>query len=61
MAGNFPYQGCLVKPGNYVTLDFDFLLIAIIAGVFGFTGIASGAAAIAEIIFYVFLVLLEPL
>ena len=31
-------------------------MIAIIAAVFGFTGIAAGAAEIAKILFYIFLV-----
>jgi uncharacterized membrane protein YtjA (UPF0391 family) len=34
-----------------------FLLISLIAGVFGFTGIAAGAAAIAKILFFVGLAL----
>lgn len=34
-----------------------FLVIALIAALFGFTDIATGAAAIAKIIFFVFLVL----
>lgn len=34
-----------------------FLLIAIVAAIFGFTDIASGAASIAKIIFFIFLVL----
>ena len=34
-----------------------FLVIAIIAGIFGFGGIAAGAFAIAKIVFFVFLVL----
>jgi uncharacterized membrane protein YtjA (UPF0391 family) len=34
-----------------------FLLIAIVAAIFGFTGIAQDAAAIAKIIFYIFLFL----
>ncbi len=36
---------------------FIFLVIAIIAAIFGFTDIASGAAAIAKVIFFIFLVL----
>ena len=32
-----------------------FLVIAIIAALFGFTDIASGAATIAKIIFYIFI------
>lgn len=32
-----------------------FFIIAIIAGVFGFGGISSGATEIAKILFYVFL------
>ena len=34
-----------------------FFVIAIIAAIFGFTDIAQGAAAIAKIIFFIFLVL----
>jgi uncharacterized membrane protein YtjA (UPF0391 family) len=34
-----------------------FLVIAIVAAIFGFTGIASGAAAIAKTLFFIFLVL----
>jgi uncharacterized membrane protein YtjA (UPF0391 family) len=34
-----------------------FLIIAIIAAVFGFGGIAAGAASIAKILFFVFIVL----
>ena len=33
-----------------------FFVIAIIAAMFGFGGIASGAAAIAKILFFIFLV-----
>ena len=35
-----------------------FFLIAIVAAIFGFTDIAAGAAAIAKIIFFIFLVLM---
>lgn len=35
-----------------------FLLIAIVAAIFGFTDIASGAASIAKTLFYIFLVLM---
>ncbi len=34
-----------------------FLVIALVAALFGFTGIAAGAASIAKILFFVFLVL----
>jgi uncharacterized membrane protein YtjA (UPF0391 family) len=34
-----------------------FFVIAIIAAVFGFTGIAAGAAEIAKVLFFIFLVL----
>lgn len=34
-----------------------FFIIAIIAGVFGFGGIAAGAASIAQILFWAFVVL----
>jgi len=32
-----------------------FFIVALIAALFGFTGVAAGAAAIAKILFYVFL------
>jgi uncharacterized membrane protein YtjA (UPF0391 family) len=35
--------------------SFLFLVIAIIAAIFGFTGIAQGAAEIAKILFFIFL------
>ena len=34
-----------------------FFVVAIIAGIFGFTSIAAGAAAIAKTIFFIFIVL----
>ena len=34
-----------------------FFIVALIAALFGFTGIAEGAADIAKILFYIFLVL----
>jgi len=34
-----------------------FFVIAIIAGIFGFTGVEAGAASIAKTIFFVFVVL----
>lgn len=33
-----------------------FFIIALIAALFGFTGVATGAASIAKILFFVFLV-----
>ncbi len=38
-------------------LAFSFFIIAIIAALFGFGGIASGAMAIAKVVFYIFIVL----
>lgn len=35
-----------------------FLVIALIAGLFGFTDIAAGAASIAQVIFFLFVALL---
>lgn len=37
--------------------SLTFFIIAIIAAIFGFTGIAEGAAAVAKILFFFFLVL----
>jgi uncharacterized membrane protein YtjA (UPF0391 family) len=36
---------------------FVFLVIAIIAGIFGFTGVQEASAAIAQVLFGIFLVL----
>ncbi|HMQ63214.1 MAG TPA: DUF1328 domain-containing protein [Flavilitoribacter sp.] len=38
-------------------LALSFFIIAIIAALFGFGGIASGAMAIAKVVFYIFIVL----
>ncbi len=35
----------------------SFLIVAIIAGVFGFGGIAAGATEIAKVLFFLFLIL----
>jgi len=40
-----------------LTWSLYFFIIAIVAAAFGFTGIAVGAAEIAKILFYIFLVL----
>ena len=34
-----------------------FAVISLVAGIFGFTGIAAGSAAIAKVLFFIFLVL----
>jgi uncharacterized membrane protein YtjA (UPF0391 family) len=34
-----------------------FFLVAIVAAIFGFTGIAAGAASIAKVIFFIFIAL----
>jgi len=34
-----------------------FLLIAIVAAIFGFTDIAAGAATIAKVLFFIFIIL----
>ena len=40
-----------------IKLAFIFLIIALVAGVFAFTNIATAVPGIAEILFYAFLVL----
>jgi len=45
------------KTKDMLRWTVTFLIIAIIAAVFGFTGIAAGAATIAKIIFFIFIVL----
>jgi len=35
--------------------SFIFLIIAIVAGIFGFTGVESAAAGIAKVLFFIFI------
>lgn len=49
------------NPQNHTTMlrwVLTFLVIALIAALFGFTGIAAGAASIAKVIFFIFVALL---
>jgi uncharacterized membrane protein YtjA (UPF0391 family) len=52
-------QLLIVNLKSFVMLRWTiiFLVIALIAALLGFTGVASGAAAIAKIFFYIFIVL----
>lgn len=47
-----------LKTDNMLKWTATFLVIALIAGLLGFTGISEGAASIAKVIFFIFLVLL---
>src|SRR5262245_5559630 len=55
--GPFPPTRFTRKERPMLRLALAFLLIAIVAAVFGFTDIAAASADIAKIVFYVFLVL----
>jgi uncharacterized membrane protein YtjA (UPF0391 family) len=46
------------KPRTMLRWVLTFLVIAIIAGLFGFTGISESAAGIAKVIFFIFIALL---
>jgi uncharacterized membrane protein YtjA (UPF0391 family) len=46
-----------LKTSTMLRWSLIFLVVALIAALFGFTGIAAGAASIAKILFFVFLVL----
>lgn len=48
------------KPLNFIFMlrwTITFLVIALVAALFGFGGIAAGAASIAKVLFFIFLVL----
>jgi uncharacterized membrane protein YtjA (UPF0391 family) len=45
------------RGGNMLRWAVIFFVIALIAAVFGFLGIASAAVSIARVLFYIFLVL----
>ena len=47
-----------LKPHIMIRWVITFLIIALVAGVLGFGVLASAAAGIAKIVFYIFLVLL---
>ena len=55
----------MAPPGNTKSKGTDdmlkwalfFAVISLVAGIFGFTGIAAGSAAIAKVLFFIFLVL----
>jgi uncharacterized membrane protein YtjA (UPF0391 family) len=57
-------QSDLIRPFSYSTVEelmlryaAIFFVIAIIAAVFGFGGIAAGAAEIAKVLFFIFIVI----
>jgi uncharacterized membrane protein YtjA (UPF0391 family) len=45
----------LVKKRFMLKWSFIFLIIAIVAGIFGFTNIEAGAVSIAKILFFIFI------
>jgi uncharacterized membrane protein YtjA (UPF0391 family) len=47
----------LLKGNKMLHYTVVFLVIALVAALFGFTGIAAGAVGIAKILFYIFLLL----
>ena len=47
----------VIQEGSMLRYAIIFFIIAIIAAVFGFGGIAAGAAEIAKILFYIFVVI----
>lgn len=48
----------LPTPSNMLRWVLTFLVLALVAGVLGFGGIAAGAADIAKVLFFVFLLAL---
>jgi len=44
-----------LKPNIMLRWSFAFLIIALVAAIFGFTGIAEGAADIAKVLFAIFI------
>lgn len=51
-------SGCLSMKGKeMLQYAVVFLIIALVAGLLGFTGIAAGAVQIAKVLFFIFLLL----
>jgi uncharacterized membrane protein YtjA (UPF0391 family) len=53
----FDPEGAQLRSFQMLGWALTFLVVALIAGLLGFTSIAGGAMAIAKILFFVFLVL----
>jgi uncharacterized membrane protein YtjA (UPF0391 family) len=54
---NFYRKSLIKKGGPMLYWSVTFFVIAIIAAIFGFTGIAASAVYIAKILFFIFLIL----
>jgi uncharacterized membrane protein YtjA (UPF0391 family) len=55
---NFPTATTTLEPNNpMLSWILGFLLLALIAGALGFTGIAGASIGIAQTLFYIFLIL----
>lgn len=52
-----PEQTVFKKGNTMLRFALAFFIVAIIAAVFGFGGIAAGAASIAKVLFFIFVVL----
>ena len=50
-------ESCDTAEGDMLYYALVFLIIALVAALFGFAGIATAAAGIAKILFYIFLVI----
>ena len=46
----FTLKSCVMLKWSFI-----FLIIAVVAGIFGFTGVEEGAASIAKILFFIFI------
>ena len=57
MKGKKQTKSTFLREAEMVYWALMFLLVAFIAAVFGFTGIALAAAGIAKLLFFIFLVL----
>jgi uncharacterized membrane protein YtjA (UPF0391 family) len=57
LVGTNPLEAHRWKPVTWIMLGWalTFLVIAIIAAIFGFGGIAGTAAGIAQVLFYIFI------
>ena len=50
-------RGLKTKEASMLSWSLAFFVVAILAGIFGFTGIAAGAVEIGKLLFVIFLVL----
>jgi uncharacterized membrane protein YtjA (UPF0391 family) len=51
------FRGCLLKEPFMIKWAIIFFIVSVVAGFFGFTGVAAGARSIAKVLFFIAIVI----